>query len=62
MSEALMKNRGATLKALSITLALVFPALSASPKKSSPLSGEESAAITQRGRMLAEYETAAGSR
>jgi hypothetical protein len=54
-----MENRGATLKAFSITLALVLPALPASAKKSSPLSDEESAAITQRGRMLAEYETVA---
>src|SRR5208282_4849014 len=60
MSEAFMKYRGATLKALSVTLALVLPALSASSKKSSPLSDERSAAITQRGRTLAEYETAAG--
>jgi len=54
-----MKNHGVTLKAIGITLALIPPALSASSKKSSPLSDEESAAITRRGRMLAEYETAA---
>ena len=57
-----MENRRAFLKALRITLVLVLPALPASAKKSSPpLSDEESAAITQRGRMLAEYETAAGT-
>ena len=54
-----MNNRGVIAKAL-IALALVLPVLPASAKKSSPLSAEESAAITQRGRMLAEYETAAG--
>ncbi len=55
-----MKNRGAALKALGISIALVVSALSVSSKKSSPLSDEESAAITQRGRMLAEYDNAAG--
>jgi hypothetical protein len=54
-----MNNHGVLLRAL-ITLALVLPVLPASAKKSSPLSDDESAAITQRGRMLAEYETAAG--
>jgi hypothetical protein len=54
-----MNNHGVLLRAL-ITLALVLPVLPASAKKSSPLSDDESAAITQRGRMLAEYEIAAG--
>jgi len=54
-----MNNRVIILKAL-VSLAVVLPVLPASAKKSRPLSDEESAAITQRGRMLAEYETAAG--
>jgi hypothetical protein len=54
-----MNNRGVILNAL-ITLVMVHLVLPASVKKSSPLSDEESAAISQRGRMLAEYENAAG--
>ncbi len=53
-----MHNRGAILNAL-VTLVMVLIVLPASAKRSSPLSDEESAAITQRGRMLAEYENAA---
>ena len=54
-----MKNRNAVPKALAITLAIALSASSVTAKKKSPLSDEESAAITARGRMLAEYETAA---
>jgi hypothetical protein len=55
-----VNNRSATLSAL-IAFVLLFFASPAAAKKGIPLSEEESAAITQRGRMLAEYETATGN-
>ena len=55
-----MQKRCVFWKALWIAIAFSFCSFSATAKKNSPLSDEESAAITQRGRMLAEYESAAG--